>query len=257
MSNRLLYALHRWVALVAAVQLLAWSAGGFVFAVLPIDDVRGKTDATERQIAPLALREVTVPLNQALAPLIDGGAKVTRVELRARRARVVWEVYTEGKKVPLGLIDAQTGAPLPLVNEAEARQIARADFKHEARVVEATRLAADALPLEARGRKGPLWRVVLDHEREPRLYISAVTGEVVARRNDLWRWFDFFWMLHVMDYDEREDFNHPLLIAFSLLAIFTALTGLVLWARRFLRRRGWLPRSGGTSRDATASRSAG
>ena len=30
-----------------------------------------------------------------------------------------------------------------------------------------------------------------------RLYISTSTGEVIARRNDVWRFYDFFWMLHI------------------------------------------------------------
>ena len=63
---------------------------------------------------------------------------------------------------------------------------------------------------------------------------------MIARRNDVWRLYDFFWMLHIMDYRERSNFNHPLVIAASAGAVLLTLTGLVLlipWIRRSLFRR--------------------
>ena len=51
--------------------------------------------------------------------------------------------------------------------------------------------------------------------------------------------FDFFWMLHIMDFDEREDFNHPLLQIAAALGLIIALSGVVLWVltTRLFRRR--------------------
>jgi hypothetical protein len=46
-------------------------------------------------------------------------------------------------------------------------------------------------------------------------------------------------MLHIMDYREREDFNHWLLTCMSALAVLTAATGLTLWG---IRGRSWLRR---------------
>ena len=57
----------------------------------------------------------------------------------------------------------------------------------------------------------------------------------MARRNDDWRFFDFFWMLHIMDYKERENFNNPLLITVSIFALFTVLAGLLLLVLRLQR----------------------
>ena len=84
-------------------------------------------------------------------------------------------------------------------------------------------------------RSGPAWRVSFDDGEGTRLYVSEATGQVTARRNDVWRVFDFFWMLHIMDYKEREDFNHPLLISFSALALISVLAGLVLLIIRMRR----------------------
>jgi hypothetical protein len=50
------------------------------------------------------------------------------------------------------------------------------------------------------------------------------------------------WALHIMDYRERENFNHPLLIAVTALALVMTIFGLVLLAirlpQRFRRRTG-------------------
>ena len=83
----------------------------------------------------------------------------------------------------------------------------------------------------------PVYQVILDHPKHPHLYVSPVTGAVLKRRNRPWRIFDFLWMLHIMDYRGRENFNHWLLTAMSVLAILTAASGLALWAWRVPRRR--------------------
>jgi len=99
---------------------------------------------------------------------------------------------------------------------------------------------------EYRGKPAPAWRVDLEHPKRPHIYVDAVTGEALARRNRLWRLFDFFWMLHIMDYRARESFNHPLLTAMSALALATGLSGLGLWGWRgatWARRRAGRPPS--------------
>ena len=49
--------------------------------------------------------------------------------------------------------------------------------------------------------------------------------------------FDFFWMLHIMDYDERENVNNLLLRGMTLLALVTALSGAWLLFFAFPRKR--------------------
>lgn len=73
-----------------------------------------------------------------------------------------------------------------------------------------------------------MWQVRFDDGRDTTLYVSERNGQVVARRTDIWRLYDFFWMLHIMDYRERVDFNHPLLVAASAVALALAATGIWL-----------------------------
>jgi hypothetical protein len=50
----------------------------------------------------------------------------------------------------------------------------------------------------------------------------------VTRRHRFWRWFDFLFMLHIMDYETRENVNNPLLRGATVLAATTAVSGLWL-----------------------------
>ena len=71
-------------------------------------------------------------------------------------------------------------------------------------------------------------------------------GELLARRTDRWRIFDFLWMLHIMDFDTRDDFNHPLLQLAAVLGLIIALSGVVFWAMttRLFRRASSSPVQG-------------
>ena len=82
----------------------------------------------------------------------------------------------------------------------------------------------------------PVWQVVMGDAEDTRLYISPATGDVIARRNDTWRLYDFFWMLHIMDYENRTNFNNPLVITASIAALIASISGIWLIFYRFGRR---------------------
>jgi uncharacterized iron-regulated membrane protein len=143
---------------------------------------------------------------------------------------------------PRAVVDANTGSVTTRITEDQAVAIARADFEPDSGVTFVRYLDGDP-PLEYRGGPMPVYQVQMDHPKQTRIYVSAVTGQVLKRRNEAWRWFDFFWMLHIMDYRQREDFNHPLLTTMSAMAILTSVSGIGLWWwRRPWRHR---PRSPG------------
>ena len=64
---------------------------------------------------------------------------------------------------------------------------------------------------------------------EINVYVDAISGQVVAIRTDQWRLWDLMWGLHIMDWEARDDFNHWLLKVFSVLALFSSITGLLLF----------------------------
>lgn len=60
--------------------------------------------------------------------------------------------------------------------------------------------------------------------------------------NDTWRLWDFFWMLHNMDYSDRTTFHYPLIITAGIAMAWLTVTILLLlfrtmWQHDFSRFR--------------------
>lgn len=229
--NRRLYALHRWISLLTFVQLVAWTVSGSFFVLVPIERVRG-TGVPGAHEAMFDEHLATIAPASALAVAgADGMRGATQVELRPGREGALYYVVRAGEKTLR--LDARTGARAP-VEKAEAEATARRDQPGSPEIVSVERV--EELRTEYRGKPLPAWRVLLGDDKGTAVYVDATTGEVTARRNDLWRTYDWLWSLHIMDYKERESFNHPLIMAAALLAVATVLSGATLWVMRFARR---------------------
>lgn len=124
---------------------------------------------------------------------------------------------------------------MPVPDERRIRALAASCYTGPEPIVSAE-LITD-VPSEIRGRKPPLWRVEFDHWKRPTFYLSPVTGELLSWQHELWRVFDFVWMLHIMDYDERERVNNPLLHIFTSGAVAMALSGIWLLFYAFPKRK--------------------
>ena len=228
-----LYLTHRWIGLLVSVQLLAWSTGGFMFSILDIDNVHGDWERNLAQPQSLRVEEMQVTPLDAIAAANRAGispSQVMSVRIHNRMGGVVYELL-DREGLPLATVDTDSGEVILRISQQQACEIALADFKPRA-TVKSVSLLEGKPPLEYRGKPMPVYQVLLNHSKETHIYISPITGEVIARRNKPWRIFDFFWMLHIMDYGQRENFNHWLLSTMSILAILTSMTGLALWLLR-------------------------
>lgn len=241
--NRSWYALHRWIGALVGLQLLAWSVGGFVFATQALDDVHGDRTRKAAEASPLDGRELLSPAEAARRA---GVAGLTGARLRPLLSRVVYELEHAGGPT---LVDAERGERVT-IDAALAEAIARAD--QTSAQVAAVEPVADPPPIEYRGQPLPAWRVRFADAGHTHVYVGARSGAILARRNDAWRRFDFFWMLHTMDYRGRDDFNHPTVVVFAGLGIASVSSGFLLFglrvARRVRRRRA-LARGGAPQRD--------
>ena len=208
---------HRWLALLLGAQVFLWILSGVVMSWFHISLVRGETNAAVIFPPELEARSYASP-GGAIAQ-VEGATQVT---LRSFLGNPVYEVTAARERA---LFDARTGARLSPIDEASARSVATGDYVGDAELLTVALL--DETPQEYRGLK-PVWRAQFDDRLNTRLYISPQTGEIVARRNAVWRLYDFFWMLHIMDYGEREDFNNPLVRAASATALLFAFTGVAL-----------------------------
>lgn len=217
--------LHLWAGVLLGVQVTLWMLSGVVMSWYHLDLVRGERTMFDAPPPELAAQSYASP-----GGVIAQSEGALSVELRSFLGRPVYEVESVGGRA---LFDAQTGEKLSPIEEATVRRIAQGDFVGEG-AIETIALLDDP-PQEYRGPR-PVWRADFNDRLHTRLYISQDTGDVVSRRNDVWRLYDFFWMLHIMDYDERVNFNNPLIKAASAAGLVFALSGLIMIFLRSGRR---------------------
>jgi len=223
--------IHLWAGLLLGVQVLLWMASGAVMSVLSLDKVRGEDLAFAAPRPPLETETYASP--GGIIAQTDGA---TSLELTHFLGRAVY--ITRGDKGSPGgataMFDASTGARMSPLREALARDAARRDFVGEGAIVKADLLS---FPPKEYRKETPVWRIEFNDKRHTRIYISPNTGEVLARRNDLWRLYDFFWMLHIMDYEERDNTNNILLIVASITGVVFAFSGVLIVVFRLSRGR--------------------
>lgn len=219
---RLSTQIHKWVALVVGIQVLFWVAGGLLMTAIPIEVVR-----SEHHQRPPAMRPLPPDAVRSLPEAVEAaGFTPTKAELKSTARGAAW-VLSPAKGAAVTL-SAATAAPFPALTPREASALALAAYQGEGRPVSARLIPA---PQET-GRGGPIWRVDFDDAERTTFYLSPETGEVVTRRSAVWRLYDFFWRLHIMDLKTGEDFNHPLIVIAAALTLSVVITGFVLlWIR--------------------------
>jgi uncharacterized iron-regulated membrane protein len=215
---------HKWLALLMAIQILFWFVSGLFFAVFPIERVRSEHLIAEAPPTSIGMGDAATGLQRMVAAGARPGEKI---ELRTMTGRPV-ALVTGGSSRPrlYDLTDGRQLSPIPAVL---AVSIAERDHIGDDRAVSA-HLVTTASP-EYRGAL-PAWRVDFEGSRAVSLYVAADTGAVAARRSNLWRTYDFLWSLHIMDFRNHEDFNTPLLVIATGLALVMVATGIILFPSR-------------------------
>ncbi|MBU1346336.1 MAG: PepSY domain-containing protein [Alphaproteobacteria bacterium] len=223
--------LHKWIALVVGLQVLFWVGGGLVMVALPIETVRSEHRVAEQAAVPLAL--AGLPSLDEIAR--QAGVAPTQADLHTTPRGPAWTLKpVSGEPV---IVSAVTGRPFAPMSRDEVSAFAIGAYRGEAEVTGVSYLATAP---EETGKTGPLWRVDFADGEKTSFYVSPSTGEVVSRRSGVWRLFDFFWRLHVMDWDDGEDFNHPLIIITTALTLSIVVSGFILlWIRIARDLKGW------------------
>jgi len=218
---------HKWLALLVGVQVVLWTLTGFYMVVVHIDTIHGDHLVRTPAAQPFDLSGLVPP-----ARIVAAAPDSSELRLQRHFDRPVWRAETPAG---LALFDARTGERLPPPSEQDIRLLARRIYAGSGDIV-SVRLLGQA-PQEMQSRKPPYWQVEFEGWNRPTLYLSPATGELISRRHNLWRIFDFAWMLHIMDYDARTNVNNPLLRVATWSAFAMALSGawLLVWA--FPRRK--------------------
>jgi len=223
-------ALHKWLGLLIGFQVVLWMVSGFYMVVVDLDFIHG--DPLVRNLrTPLALERAKI----GFAEIASSNPQATQISLRALPSHPtpVYEVSTGNAKVLIDAADGQTLSPLP---QTMIKALASSYYAGEG-TVKSVVLLEDKTPLEIQTRALPLWRVDFDDWIETTLYIHPDSGTLVTRRHRFWRWFDFFWMLHIMDYEQRTNINNLLLRVTTLVSLMGVVSGIWLLYFSFRRRR--------------------
>ena len=217
---------HKWLGLLLGLQVVVWTLSGLYMTVVHIDTIHGDHLVRQQQAIGVEAGALRDPFAIA-ATANAAGFKFAWIGTRP--------VYVLTGAAGEQVVDARFGEAVERPTESDIRSLARSHYAGDEPIVSA-KLITD-IPAEIRGRKPPLWRVEFKHWNKPTLYLSPTTGELVSRRHELWRIFDFVWMLHIMDYDERENVNNPLLRVFTWGALLLALSGAWLLVYAFPKKR--------------------
>lgn len=205
--------------MIVGIQVLLWSISGLYMTAIHIDIIHGdhlvKTPdshlLSDNQIKPLDKDFLT-----ALGV-------IKSIELKLVNSLPRYLIRTREKLI---VIDALTLEPIPAVNEATIRNIANKIYAGKDSISNIEKL--ERYPDELGGRKQKIWKVTYDNWLNSTLYFTDDTGTLRGKRSDLWRLFDFFWMLHIMDYDSRSDVNNNLLTIAATVGALMALAGVGL-----------------------------
>lgn len=224
----LLFSLHRWLSWVVGLQVLAWMLSGLLFAWLPFQPwVKGKDVAAPPPLVfPANWREALAALPPA----------------KPQQLQAVMTPHGLALKLGEGLWLRLDGQAWREPEAAQVQRFAASIYRGSGRLLDVQRLPEVPRQLgivaELGGRKD-VWRVRFDDALHTRLYFHGTSGEYLTVRTRAWVWFDFFWRLHIMDYEEGEAHNNALLRVATVGFFFLTLAGLGLSAlalRRAARR---------------------
>lgn len=232
---------HRWLTLLFGIQLIIWSITGAAMVVLQLPYIHG-----DHLVQPADGSVTEFSYLENIATVASEYPDATEVTLVNRYIASEFQhvFVVTGNKTRL--LHARTLQPV-LVAEPDIRALAKRYYarnngrtnapreKHEPNIAQ-LQLLTEPTESELASRHLPAWQVRFADRGNTTFYLSAATGELVTQRHTAWRFFDFMWMLHIMDYQDRSDISKPWLLAFTVLTLLISVSGLLLLVQKYLSR---------------------
>jgi uncharacterized iron-regulated membrane protein len=218
---------HRYLGLFIGLQFLAWTISGLYFSWTDIDEIHGDQ---------FLRAKIIEPSYSDLIGVDEIAHKISSLTLVSINQTPYYWVNESS------LYNARTGELKTEISEDEALQVAENRLIEDLKVKKIEYITATDAHHEYRERPLPAYAIHFDHPEKLIAYVDAKNGQFQRIRHERWRWFDFLWMGHTMDYQGRDNFNNLLLRIFSLFGVFTVLSGFVLWGsssptlRKLLRK---------------------
>ena len=211
---------HKYLSLFISIQLLLWTISGIYFAFNKIENVRGEQYRNSYY--------QNINLNNIGFEIPDS----QKVTVKKIKDKVVVAALT---KAGMTYFD-ENGAPLEKISTDEAKELVRLHTSLSpisSEVIENSKQGS-----EYRGRDLPILRVVARNNNDNliNVYLNIYSGEIVAIRSNQWRIWDLMWGFHIMDWQERDNIDNLLLKTFSILALISAISGILLFFKVEIRK---------------------
>ena len=207
---------HRYLGLFIGIQFIMWTVSGLYFSWTDIDEIHGD-DYRKHHIESPSFTNLISPA--------EANANLPISSLELKDIGGIPYYLVDGKK----LINARTGEIKRELSREDAVLIAGKHMVEGLEITGIERITEAGKHHEFRSGAFPAYVISFNEPNNLKAYISIEDASFRSIRHRDWRWFDFLWMTHTMDYEGRDDFNNLLLRIFSLMGLITVLSGFILW----------------------------
>ncbi len=207
---------HRYLGLFIGIQFLMWTISGLYFSWTDIDDIHGDQFKKEKP-------KQTSFNNLLGTAQLNLERPIQNLELLEIAGEPYYWINEEY------LYNAVSGIKKNRITEQEAIKVAERYMLSDLKIDKIQRIESVSDHHEYRGRPLPAYEISYKTNENLKAYVAIENGAFQTVRHRDWRWFDFLWMTHTMDYQGRDNFNTIVLRVFSLLGLITVLSGFLLW----------------------------
>jgi len=206
---------HKYLSFFISVQLFLWTVSGIYFAFNKIELVRGEQYRLTESF-PINFDEVKFSRSD-----------VVQVKAINRLGEIIFVV--SGSK-GTEYLDS-FGIPVDKLNKSEIFEIVSSSST--LKPIDLEEITESSKGSEFRGRNLPLYKVTSlnDKDKKINLYLNVFSGEITAVRSIQWRIWDLMWGFHIMDWQTRDKINNIFLQIFSILALVSSISGIMLFFR--------------------------
>ena len=211
--NFLVRKVHKYLSFFISLQLLLWTVSGIYFAFNKIELVRGEQYRKQvEQSINLGDFDFEIP-------------NTTDVSIQKRLGENIAVIKVDGTTKYLN----RSGESISKLTESEAMNLVISNTTLSPVLVE--EIVNERSGSEYRGRSLPIYKVEskTNKDLDINVYLNVYSGEVLAIRSNQWRIWDLMWGLHIMDWKERDNISNILLKIFSILALVSSVTGIMLF----------------------------
>ena len=206
---------HKYLSFFISLQLFLWTISGIYFAFNKIELVRGEQYRLTESF-PINFDEVKFSRSD-----------VHQVKAINRLGEIIFVV--SGSK-GIEYLDP-FGTPVKKLNKDEVFEIVSSSSSLEP--IDLEEITESSKGSEFRSKDLPLYKVTSlnDKDRKINLYLNVFSGEITAVRSLQWRIWDLMWGFHIMDWQTRDKINNIFLKIFSILALVSSISGIMLFFR--------------------------